>query len=365
MSGELPALTSLNIATWRLVCQQLEGTAFFNAEELVEWMGCIQAQDYAAAKWAIGNRITDSTDAAIEKDFNAGKILRTHVLRPTWHFVSPVDIRWMLQLTAPGIKVLNRPYQRKLEIDAEVTSISQKLLIKALSDGNQLTRTEISAVFKDGNINTDDIRMSLLLMDAELDGLICSGGRKGKQFTYALLEERVPLSSVLDRDEALAELAKRYFISRGPATLADFCWWSGLNKADAKRSVEINKNVLVQEKFNDQIYWFSSADLRAGCRGKVYLLPAFDELGIAYKDRKELVNHHLINQQGNGIFSPLIITDGQISGTWKRNLVKNKVQVEIRLLRRLDKISKQLLLVQLKKYSDFLGMELELPGPDI
>lgn len=204
-------VTDLNIAKLRLGNQHINRTEFSSPEEVVRWMGCMQAQDYSAAKWAIGNRIKGSTDHTVEADFNSGKILRTHVLRATWHFVSPADIGWMLKLTGPAVKRMNKSHNRKLGIDEAVIKKSQRLLISALQGNRQLNRIALAELFRNNQLNTDENRMSHLLMEAEMDGVICSGKREGKHFTYALFEERVPASENFDKDAALAELVRRYF----------------------------------------------------------------------------------------------------------------------------------------------------------
>lgn len=185
-------------------------------------MGAVQSQDFAAAKWAIGLRLPESKDTEIERVFNDGEILRTHVLRPTWHFVAPEDIRWMLALTAPRVNQCISYYYRKLELDAAVFKKSNEIIIKALEGGSQLTRAKLMLKLEQAGILTNDLRSNHLMIRAELDAVVCSGARKGKQFTYALLEERVPPAKTLSRDEALAELSARYFTSHGAATLQDF-----------------------------------------------------------------------------------------------------------------------------------------------
>src|SRR5882757_2265869 len=251
-------MTSRDIAHHRLINQGILGSTFTEPKEMVRWMGCIQAQDFAGAKWAIGNRIKGITETEVENDFNEGKILRTHILRPTWHFVTAEDIHWILKLTAPKIKALCKGLHRKLEINEGILKRSKKIISKALQGGNQLTRDELQTLLKNRRINTDDIRLGFLIMDAELDGLICSGRRRGKQFTYALLEERSPKVKSMDRDAAIAELGKRYFISRGPATVQDFAWWSSLTLTEARKSVELNKKHLAHEVINGQAFWFSN-----------------------------------------------------------------------------------------------------------
>jgi hypothetical protein len=161
-----------DIIQQRLINQQLVNGAFTRPHELVSYMGCIQAQDFAGAKWAIGNRVKGITDALIEKEFNEGKILRTHILRPTWHFVSPADIGWMLKLTAPQVKMLSAGYLRNKGIDAATLNKSKKIFEKALTGGKHLSREELVPLLKDQQIKTDDDHLAFLLLKAELDGLI-------------------------------------------------------------------------------------------------------------------------------------------------------------------------------------------------
>src|SRR6266568_4837740 len=246
-------MTHLNIAHQRLHNQFIAQQAFEKADDVVRWLGAVQAQDYAAAKWALGLRMQNSTDDLIEQAFTDGTILRTHVMRPTWHFVLPADIRWMLALTAPRVLATIAYYDRTLELDDAVFSQSNAVLAKALQGGKQLTRAELFSELQQAGIATDNLqRIGHILMHAELDGIICSGARRGKQFSYALLDERAPQARTLDCEEALAEFARRYFTSRGPATLQDFVWWSGLTVADARAGLEMVKPQLVHAVVDGQ-----------------------------------------------------------------------------------------------------------------
>jgi hypothetical protein len=234
-------MTATDIIQHRLHNQYLTQPAGKDPAAIVAWMGAIQAQDYGAAKWALGQRVAGVADDDIEAAFTKGTILRTHVMRPTWHFVAPADIRWLLQLTAQRVIALSKGQYRTNELDDKVFATSNKVLAKAL-DGKQLTRPALVAALEKANIKTDELRFTLLLMRAELDGIICSGGREGKQFTYALLDDRAPKAKTLAHDEALAMLTSRYFTSHGPATLPDFAWWSGLTMATVKEGIELVKN---------------------------------------------------------------------------------------------------------------------------
>jgi len=349
-------------------------------------MGCIQAQDFAGAKWAIGCRLRKATDAGIEKDFGEGKILRTHVLRPTWHFVAPEDIRWMLQLSAPRLKAFNKGSYGKLGIDETALRKSKKIIEKVLDGGPPLTRVELATELIKKKINTDDIRLAYLLMDAELDGVICSGARNGKQFTYTLLGTRVLPMGKMDRQTAIAELAKRYFTSRGPVTLPDFAWWSGMTLSDAKKGIDMIKAYLSHESINGQVYWFSREMQNPGRNpvssahsavpalpvapvhratparphAPVHLLPAFDEYAIAYTDRTIILPEKHRLATGNGIFKPLILVKGRIAGTWRRTEHGNNVIVEITPAMPLSKALQRSVHVAAEEYARFLGKELTI-----
>jgi hypothetical protein len=228
-----------DIAQWRLHAQHLTGTPLKTAADVVGWLGAVQSQDYAGAKWAVAQRTNGLTDADLDQAFADGSILRTHVLRPTWHFVTPADIRWLLAVTKPRVHALNAYMYRQCELDETLLRRSSDVLANALVGGRQLTRTELGASLAQAGIVAEGIRLGYIIHYAELEAVICSGARRGKQFTYALLEERAPQAKRLDPDAALAELAKRYFTSHGPATLKDLTWWSSLTLAEARMAVEL------------------------------------------------------------------------------------------------------------------------------
>jgi hypothetical protein len=227
-------MTFPEIRYHRLYNQQIAKSAFIKPAEIVSWLGAMQAQEFAMAKWAIGLRLPGSVESQIEEAFNKGDILRTHLLRPTWHFVSPQDIRWLLKLTAPRIHALNEYYYKRNGLDAKTIKRSLDVLTKELQGGKYLTRTQVQEALAAAKIKAQGERMAYIMMEAELDGIICSGPRQKKQFTYALLEERVAPVKHIDNDEALGKLMNRFFASRGPATLADFTYWSGFTIRHAK-----------------------------------------------------------------------------------------------------------------------------------
>ena len=288
---------------------------------LVARMGAVQAQDFAMARWAIGIRLPGYTDAAVKDAFDRGEILRTHVLRPTWHFVAPENIRWMLMLSADRIKTSARSRDRELGISEALYHQAGRLMRKALEGNRQLTREALGRILVKAKIQLNPARMVHFLMRAEADAIICSGAMKGKVHTYALLEERVPHVRSIYREEALAMLARIYFSSHAPATLQDFVWWSGLNVSEAKSGLEAVRTELVAEKNGGQEYWMTGAAIDPPeAETSAHLLPAFDEYLIAYRDRKSVLELEYKSRaiSSNGVFRPVILVNGVAVGTWKR-----------------------------------------------
>ncbi len=324
--------------------------------EIVSWLVAVQAQDYPSAKWALGLRLSNATDDQVDRAFDDGAFLRTHVLRPTWHFVSPEDIRFLLTLTAPRVHALSAPYYRKCEFDEKVFRLSEKVLRKSLGGGKQLTRDDLRVAFTQAGIVTSgELRMGYLMIHAELEGIVCSGPRRGKQFTYCLLEERVPTCDPLERDEALARIVERYFLSRGPATLQDFVWWSGLTMSDAKRGMEAVKSRFERQESDGQTYWFAG-ELKVGRERprKVYLLPNYDEYGIAYRDRTAIFDSARIPDL---IFSHLIVIDGRVAGTWRRILRKDGVVLGVNTFVPLRSVEARAIRAEARRYGAFLRVD--------
>jgi len=359
-------MNNADIAYLRLRNQGLFRSTFKSASDAVSQLGAVQAQDYAGAKWALGQRIKDSTDASLEQAFTAGSILRMHLLRPTWHFVTPRDIRWLLILTAPRVHAVNAFMYRQVGLEKTIIKKSYKVLEKALKGNQHLTRAELGSILERSGIKVQAQQLTYIMMSAELDGLICSGPRKGKQFTYALLEERVPLVPKLERDEALAELTKRYFISRGPATLKDFVWWSGLTMTDARDGIEIVNSQLMNETINNQVFWFhESKPPITGKSMTAHLLPNYDEYVVGYTDRSVIydVSHDKkLDARGNVLFQNTIAINGQIKGTWKRTLKKNDVLVEFVFFTKPTKTEMQAVTAATERYGNFLGLPVTTKG---
>ncbi len=328
---------------------------------MVQWLGAVQAQDYPGALWAVGLRMQHATEADIEDACADGTILRTHVMRPTWHFVTPADIRWMLALTAPRVNAVSAYAYRTLELDDALFARSNAVLAKALQGGKQLTRVELAITLQQGGIATDDLRrLTYLMMRAELDGIVCSGARRGKQFTYALLDERVPDAKTLERDEALAALTRRYFTGHGPATLHDYVWWSGLTTTDARRGLEMVKAQLTHEVVEGETYWFTASTPPAnGLSQTAYLLPNFDEYTVGYRDRSAVfaASHtEKLDARGSILSHHAIVMDGRVVGTWKRAFKNSVVNIAPSPFTSLNGAETRALAAAAERYGTFVNL---------
>lgn len=362
-------MTTITIARQRLLNQRIAEPSCARAADVVQWLGAVQAQDYAAAKWAVALRMPNATEADVERAFDDGDILRTHIMRPTWHFVSPADLRWLLALTAPRVNAACAYYFRSSGLDDSIFTRSNAMLTHTLQGGKQLTRQELVSALQHAGIANDHLlRSTYLIMRAELDGIICSGPGRGNQFTYALLDERVPPTSTLERDQALAELTGRYFRSHGPATVQDFIWWSGLTTADAKAGLAMITSQLIHEEIDGHTYWFSAATPPATDLSQtVYLLPNFDEYMVGYTDRSAIfdpAHAHYLDSRSSSLLTHTIVLDGQIVGVWKRALKKDSVILTPTLFTPLNANTTRALAAAADRYATFLSKSLAITLPE-
>ena len=355
------AATRVDIAALRLTNQHLAKQSVETASEIVSRLGAVQAQDYTGAKWGIAQRTIGVTEADVEREISEGRILRTHILRPTWHFVAAADLRWMLELTAPRIRAAMGSYDRKLGIDADVRRQMRNLLAETLRGGKHLTRSELAEQLTKSGLRADGTqRLAHLMIHAELDGLICSGARRGKQFTYRLVDECVPPTKYLMRDVALHNLATRYLTTRGPATENDFAWWSGLAKADARSAIGTVKN-LQSEVIGGRSYWFTSSGA-ATAKTVANLIPAYDEYLVSYADRtaaQRRVKPEKVGETFSFLGSYVILINGQIVGRWKGEARKERASVILEPLTRLTRAELGAVEEEAQRFAAFLGFSLD------
>lgn len=336
------------------------------APDVVAWLGAIQAQDFTAAKWAIGVRAPACHDASIEEAFNTGRILRTHVLRPTWHFVAAEDIKWMLALSAPRVLAANAYYYKQSGLDAKALLRGCAMISRMLEGGAYKTRAELAVALKRARVPADGLKLAYIMMHGELEGVITSGPRRGKQFTYALLDERAPNARILDREAALAELVTRYFSSHGPATVRDFVWWSGLTMKDAQAGIEAARSALRQETIDGRVYWsgLTRPPTASGKGLTALLLPNHDEYLIAYRDRAPVVDSSRtaanIVARSNGAFPHHLVIEGILEGSWTRTINGNSVKVEVAPYDKLTPAQSRALMNAVDSYGEFLGLPASL-----
>jgi hypothetical protein len=349
---DAPMLTHTDIIRRRLAAQFLTTRGLASASDVVRTLGAVQAQDYAGAKWALGQRVRGATDASVEREMTEGRLIRTHVLRPTWHFVPPEDLRWMLALTASRITRVMASYNKELDLDARTLARGTAAIARALEGGKHLTRPELATVLGRARVGpAKGQRLARLVMQAELGAVICSGPRRGNQFTYALIDERAPRSTTLDRDEALATLARRYFTTRGPASAHDFAWWSGLTVADARHAVALIAGELERATYNDRDMWFvESAPPRA--RAVAHLLPNYDEYFIGYKDRSAIGRRTCdvgLVTGGNALIAHVVTVNGELVGGWKRA----GAGAELRIVARVSATERALIATATRRFTAF------------
>ncbi|HEX2207652.1 MAG TPA: winged helix DNA-binding domain-containing protein [Longimicrobium sp.] len=325
---------TIRIAYRRMHNQRLEGPSFSDPVEVVGWLGAVQSQDYGPAKWSLGERCEGVADADVDRVFAGGGILRTHMLRPTWHFVLPADIRWIQELTSPRVHALNAYYYRQTGLDDGLRARCNRLITAALRGGNHLTRRELEGVLAREGIALKSLGMVYVLMQAELDCIVCSGALKGRQHTYALFEERVPDAPSLTRDQALAELVVRYFTSRGPSTPRDLRFWCSLPLADIDRGIELAGERLVAEEIDGRTFWRAPGETPSDApRPRVHLLQGLDEYFVGYGETRAFCDPSGVRPSpvDRAIYNGALILDSQLAGHWKRTVTRRGVSFTVAL----------------------------------
>lgn len=348
-------MNTTDLLNIRLHNQLLVTNSMKQPREVVEWMGAMQSQNYEMAKWGIGVRLPHVTNAVVEDAVNRGEIIRTHILRPTWHFVTAEDIYWMLDLCAARLKQAFMSYGKARGIDEDHISKGIDLLPAILEEKNHLTRQEISDELKRIQFVIDEDLVKYIMSRAELEGIVCSGVVRGSKQTYALLHTQAPNRINLSKEEALERLARKFFTSHGPATLQDYIWWSGLLASEAKKGIELIKYDFICEEINGKSYWMKNDIQIPAHTESALLLPAFDEFVVSYRDRAEILEeeHYRKIITRTGMFSPTITLNGRIIGSWKKAIRKKKVGVDFTFFNKKEEHKKDLFAGQVKLYESF------------
>jgi hypothetical protein len=353
----------VDIAALRLHQQLISSQRHDTPEKIVAHLGGMQGQDLPGVKWSIGLRLPDAVEADINAAFDAGKIIRTWPMRGTLHVVAASDVRWMLSLTSPKNISGSQKRRDALELDDKTLSRCHQVFTKALQGGQQKNRDKMYAALEAAGISVEGQRGYHILWNAALHGLICLASMVGKEQNYVLLEEWVKPVKPKARDEALAELAWRYFNSRGPATIKDFIWWSGLSATEARAGFEDIRSRLVSETVGKTIYWMSSDIVLPKVQASAFALPGFDEYILGYQDRSAVLaaqHAEKICPGSNGMFISSIVIDGQVVGTWKRTVKKNSIAVTAIPFTKLSKAEMAAFKQAVERYGAFMGLATEV-----
>ncbi|PYI52465.1 winged helix DNA-binding domain-containing protein [Paenibacillus flagellatus] len=347
------------IASRRLLHQRIVGAKEKKPEDVIRHLGALQAQDYGQAIWGIGLRTEGGTAADVERAIEEQRIVLTWAMRGTLHAVPAADVKWMLKLLAPRVLAQDKRRLEQLEIAPEHIAQCEALMRDALQGGRRISRPTLMQMMEEAGIGTRHQRGYHLLWHLAQLGLICLGPLEGKQQTFVLLDEWVREENRLSLDEALGELAKRYFTSHGPATVHDFAWWSGLKVSEARQGVEAAQRALDSVTIDGDVYWLG-ADGPGEIEEQVHisLLPGFDEYLLGYKDRGAvLAAEHapLLVPGGNGVFAPMLVIDGQIAGIWKRTMKKNGVDISVHPFAALGD-RRERVVEEVRRYGEWLGL---------
>lgn len=351
----------MNLSTFlslRMANQQLNVHDKTSIQELVSYMGIMQAQDFAMSKWAVGMRLENASEHSVEAAINKAEIIRIHVLRPTWHFVAADDVHLMLQLSAQPIKASMKGRHKQMGLTEALFKKSNKIIERALSK-KHCTREELMKDLIKQKIVVTENRSSHIMLRAELDGIVCSGEISNNKFTYALLDERINNKKHYSKEEALQLLATKYFQSHGPAKLSDFMWWCGINKTTATHAVSVLDKSFVKESFKKETYWLKQESKTSGL-SNVLLLPSYDEYIISYKDRSQMVDNAASKKviSSNGIFWPVVLVNGKVAGKWSRKIINNEVKINYDLFSPVSSSAKRKLKKSASQYAKFINKKI-------
>jgi hypothetical protein len=355
-----PAHVWREVLSRRLATQRLTGDAPSTAAEAVRVLGCVQSQEYGHALWSLGMRTSGLTAADVQAEFDSGFFLRTHILRPTWHFVAAEDIRWILQVTAPRVQKLNQTIYRQHGLDPATLERGLAIIIEQLEGGRHRTRVELARALADRGLASQGIGLAYIVMNAELAGVICSGPVRGAQQTYALLEERVPRSTSSARKGDIPELAARFFLGHGPASIQDLARWSSLTVGQCRDALDVIKEQLGCISVEGEELWFDPAAPPPGPVPGALLMPLYDELTLSYPviNFPQSTGHP--HQPGEDLFVGCVIISETNVGLWRRTLRGRKMIMEITVSAGVLPKSRNILEAATADLATFLGKELEL-----
>jgi hypothetical protein len=349
-----------DIARWRVRSQRLEAPHAASAAAVVRGLLAVQAENRGQAGWAVASRTVRCDAADLAALLDTGEVIRTHVLRPTWHFVAADDVGWLLDLTAPRVRptVLRQLTQvhgwTPRRLDRAVTCV-----VDSLAARPDQTREQLAQMLADFGMAAAG--MPLLLALAELDRLVCSGRRLEGGHTYALYADRVTTATRLDRDQALAELTRRYFTGHGPATERDLAYWATLTLADVRRGLDRSRDRLASFEHDGRTFWHAVEPPVPGSDQELggHLLQILDEIYRGYQDSRMVLDAAGIVPRGREAAAGMALVDAQMVG-WARRTIGPRVRFDISPFRPLSPAHRAALEDAAARYGRFLGLEHEL-----
>lgn len=331
----------------------------------------MQGQDLGAARWALGVRVPGATLADVDAAFDEGLLIRSWPMRGTLHVVSPRDIGWIQALTTPRVTGTSAVRRREqLGLDLSVIERARETAVGHLEGGRRATRDELLAAFAAAGIALSPGWGYHIVWHLAQTGTLCLGPMSGRDQALVLVDEWAPDQNGLEREDALAELAVRYFAAHGPATVKDLAWWAGLPLRDVRAGIARAGDALAAVTVDDLGEHWLPADLLGSIEAAdgeplagVWALPGFDEHLLGYADRIAVLDPRYaarVVPGRNGVFRPTIVADGRAVGTWSRTITTGatpRVEVEAEPFGRLSRAEKRGFEAATRRYGDFLGLE--------
>lgn len=357
------------VARWRLANQLVAPPSVGDAAGVVARLAAVQAQDLLPSAWSLAQRAGGLVQDRVSAELDAGAVLRTHLLRPTWHAVAPADIRWLLRATAPRVQRTNQALYRQRGLDEQVLAGTRRAVAAALADGRHRTRAELADVLSRAGYVLDGLGLGLAIMDAELEGVLVSGVAQGPRQTYALLDERAPGADGRTREEALAELARRYMVTRGPATVDDLAAWASLTLTEARAAVGAVAGELVRVEEDGVTWWHAPGEPPAvGDGPRADLVQAYDELVMSYlRTRSAVTGDTALLARGGGAPLHWLLVDGRAAARWayRRDARGRPTRIVVRPLRAWTAAERAAIDHAVAAFGRFVGADLawtEMPG---
>ncbi|HET6654428.1 MAG TPA: winged helix DNA-binding domain-containing protein [Nocardioides sp.] len=354
--------TDRDIARWRLRTQHLVSPHAGSAAEVVRSLLAVQAENPSQAAWAVASRTRDREAADLEALLDEGSVVRTHVLRPTWHFVAAEDIGWLLELTAPRVRpAIARALEEGYGLAGATLDHASSAVLQALSEQPDQTREQLGDRLRERGVEPRGQLLMFLLALMELDRLICSGRRLDGVHTYAGFADRVPSSRRLDRDEALAELALRYFTGHGPATERDLAYWATLTLGDVRRGLAEVRDRLASFEHDGRTFWHAPGSPPSARPGDPagHLLQILDEVYRGYQDSRMVLDSEGIVPGGRETAIGMALVDAQMVARMKRTIGRRVVFEVTAYNGPLSPSDRAVVEQAAERYADFLGLGLE------